>query len=208
MRLTGRRSLLRETGLMVDGEGPHGDEGRDLLRRPRRAHGRGDAAHPEADDPDRQPADPLAHHALLRRLGAQRVRALPRLQGRRDQASTSSTTTRRCSTTSCSRDTAPSPRWRSCNRDGGAVADHVRRHGHAVDDRRAAEGVSRRISATTRTFMATYGDGLTDAPLARLIDDLPAPREDDHVPLGAARSSTPIVVTTDADGHRARGRGR
>ena len=59
------------------------DEGRHLLRRARRPHGGGDAAHPEADDPDRQPPDPLGDHAVLRGLGAQRVRALPRLQGRR-----------------------------------------------------------------------------------------------------------------------------
>ena len=30
---------------------------------------------------DRQPPDPVAHHALLRRVGAHRVRSLPGLQG-------------------------------------------------------------------------------------------------------------------------------
>ena len=47
--------------------------------------GEDDAAHPEADDPDRRPADPLAHHEVLRRLGAHRLHALPRLQGGVDQ---------------------------------------------------------------------------------------------------------------------------
>ena len=41
--------------------------------------------HPEADDPDRQPADPLAHHELVRGLGAPRLRPVPRPQGRGDQ---------------------------------------------------------------------------------------------------------------------------
>ena len=37
---------------------------------------------PEADDPGREPADPLAHHEVVRVVGAQRLRPLPRLQGR------------------------------------------------------------------------------------------------------------------------------
>ena len=51
--------------------GPSGSgrEGRHLLRRPRRAHGRGDPADPEADDPGRRPADPLAHHEVVRAWG-------------------------------------------------------------------------------------------------------------------------------------------
>ena len=54
------------------------DEGRDLLRRPRPAHARDGAAHPEADDPDRRHADPLAHHEVLRALRAHRLHPLPR----------------------------------------------------------------------------------------------------------------------------------
>jgi hypothetical protein len=29
----------------------------------------GGAIHPEADDPDRRPADPVAHHEVLRSVG-------------------------------------------------------------------------------------------------------------------------------------------
>ena len=49
----------------------------------------------------------------------------------------------------------------------GRLAHHVHRHGHAGD--RSPTGSWRRAatSATTRCFLATYGDGLTDAPLDR-----------------------------------------
>ena len=43
-------------------------EGRHLLWRTGHAHARGVRVHPQADDPDRQPADPLAHHEVLRPL--------------------------------------------------------------------------------------------------------------------------------------------
>ena len=43
--------------------------------------GEADAADPQADDHRRQPADPLAHHEVVRVVGARRLRALPRLQG-------------------------------------------------------------------------------------------------------------------------------
>ena len=56
-------------------------EGRHLLRRPRRADGRGNPTNPEADDPDRQPADPVAHHALLLSVRAYRVHPVPRYKG-------------------------------------------------------------------------------------------------------------------------------
>ena len=139
-------------------------EGRRLLRRARRAHGRGDAADPEADDPDRQPADPLGDHALLRGVGAHRVRALPRLQGRRRSASTSSTTTRRCSTTSCSRGTVPTP-VSSCSSATSA--------GWRITfvDTGMQSTIGERLKAVEQylnddeEFLATYGDGLTDAPL-------------------------------------------
>ena len=49
-----------------------------------------------------------------------------------------------------------------------AVADHVRRHGGAIDDRRAAEVVEPYIG-DDEVFMATYGDGLTDVDLPALV---------------------------------------
>ena len=54
-------------------------------------------------------------------------------------------------------------------RDVGELADHVRRHRHAVDDRRAAQG-GRAVPERRREFLATYGDGLTDAPLDQMLD--------------------------------------
>ena len=56
--------------------------------------------HPQADGADRQPADPVARHEVLRALRPQRLHPVPRLQGRRRSRSTSSTTTRRSRTTS------------------------------------------------------------------------------------------------------------
>ena len=118
----------------------------------------------------RQPADPLAHHEVVRVLGARRLRPLPRLQGRDRSRSTSSTTTRRSRTTSSSRTAAATS---SCSaRDISELAHHVRRHRHA--GRRSASGCSRSRPhlGDDEYFLATYGDGLTDAPLADMIDRL------------------------------------
>ena len=159
-------------------------EGRDLLRRPRRAHGRGDAAHPEADDRDRRQADPLAHHALLRDVGAQRVHPLPRLQGRGRSRSTSSPTTRRCSTTSCSSGTARTARSSSCSRATSTSG------GSRSSTPGSTSTIGERLKAVEpylgddETFLATYGDGLTDAPLPT-DRRVPREREDGDVPLGA-----------------------
>ncbi len=83
-------------------DGGGGREGRALLRRARRPHGRGDAAHSQADDPRRDSADPLAHHEVVCVVGAHGVHPLPRVPGGDRSRSTSSTTTRRSPTTSYS----------------------------------------------------------------------------------------------------------
>ena len=77
-------------------------EGRALLRRPGHADARGIRGRAQADGPGRQPADPLARDEVLRPLRLQRLRAVPRLQGRGRSSSSSSPTTRRWPTTSCS----------------------------------------------------------------------------------------------------------
>ena len=56
----------------------------------------------QADGPDRRPAGPLARDEVLRALRPHRLHPLPGLQGRGDQASSSSPTTRRWPTTSSS----------------------------------------------------------------------------------------------------------
>ena len=135
----------------------------------RRPHGRGDAAHPEADDRDRRQADPLAHHALLRDVGVQRLHPLPRLQGRGRQASTSSRTTARCSTTSCSTASAAGTKLELLSRD----LDEWR---ITFVDTGLNATIGERLKAVEpylgddETFLATYGDGLTDAPLPEVID--------------------------------------
>ena len=189
----GRRSF--EPG-SLPATGPR-REGRRLLRRARRAHGRGDATHPEADDPDRQPADPLAHHALLRGMGAHGVRALPRLQGRRDPRvlprlqrgalqrlrARGARRRRPCR--------APEPRRRR-------LADHVRRHRHAVDDRRASEG-GRAAPERRRGVLRDVrrrAHGRSPRPDARRV---PRIGKADPVPLGA-----PAVQRTS--GHHGRRR--
>ena len=95
-----------------------------------------------------EPADPLAHHEVLRVVGAHRLHPLPRIQGRGRSRSTSSPTTRRSPTTSCSRTAAATS---SCSaptsRIGGSrssTPDRSRRSASAC-------APSRPISATTST---------------------------------------------------------
>ena len=49
-------------------------------------------------------------------------------------------------------------------------------------------------------FLATYGDGLTDAPLDEMIDRLVLERQDRPLPLRSARGSSYHVVVADEDG--------
>ena len=98
--------------------------------------GEATAAHPEADGPDRGPADALAHHEVLRPVGAHRLHPLPRLQGRASR-STSSTTTRRCRTTSCSRTAGATS---SCSAPTSPTGGSRSSTPARIDDRRAAEG--------------------------------------------------------------------
>ena len=126
-------------------------------------------ARPEADDPDRRPADPLARHEVLRALRLHRLRPLPRLQGRGRSSSTSSPTTRRWRTTSCSRD-------------GGAEVEllktrHPRLERSRSSTRACTPSIGERLQRGAQhllgddeMFLANYGDRLTDAPLPAMIE--------------------------------------
>ena len=120
---------------------------------------------PQADDPDRQPADPLAHHEVLRATagitdfilclgyqgrGDQGV--LPQLQ--RGAVQRLRALGRRRATSSCSRATSPTGASRSST--PGCKA--------TIGER--LQAVARITSSDDDDFLATYGDGLTDAPLA------------------------------------------
>ena len=130
----------------------------------------------QADDPGRQPADPLARHEVLRPLRVHRLRAVPGLQGRGHQAllphlqrgagerlrasaraARRSTCSRPTSTTGTSRSSTP-----ACTR---AIGERLRAVRHLLRD--------------DEMFLANYGDTVTDADLPR--DDRrgqgrPAPR--------------------------------
>ena len=163
-----------------------------------RPDGRGDAAHPEAHDPDRKPADPLGHHAVVRGLGAQRVRALPRLQGRRHPGVLPQL------------QRGALQRLRSRRNGADAQIELLARDIATGASRSSTPGCSRRSASGSRRsrrylddddeFLATYGDGLTDAPLDR--DDRRVPRRPASLISSSpsARSSTHHVVD--------RGRGR
>ena len=53
------------------------------------------------------------------------------------------------------------------------LAGHLRRHRHADDDRRTPES-GRAVPGDDEEFLATYGDGLTDAPLDAMIESFRA----------------------------------
>ena len=65
------------------------------------------------------------------------------------------------------------------------LEDHVRRHGHAGDDRRAAQGVEPYLG-DDEVFLATYGDGLSDVRPAGSREHVRGVREDGHVRARAA----------------------
>ena len=70
--INGRSTTLRQTSQMLLSAGQTrgwAREGRHLLRRFRRSHGRGDPTHPEADDHGRRQTDSLAHHEVVRVVG-------------------------------------------------------------------------------------------------------------------------------------------
>ena len=105
----------------------------------------------EADDRDRRPADPLAHHEDLLRTRRQRLRHLPRLQGLRDQG-----VLRELLPAHVRRDVRPRPTTRSrFTRTRRAVARDAGRHRRRHDDRRPPEARARTTSPTSRSASPT-----------------------------------------------------
>ena len=66
--------------------------------------------------------------------------------------------------------------------DTRGLADHLRRHGRPRDSGRSAQGVEPFLEGESM-FLATYGDGLTDAPLDQMIETPRDQREDGAVRL-------------------------
>ena len=125
---------------------------------------RGDRS--QADGADRPVPGAAACHALRRTLRVQGLRPLSRLQGGESSSSNTSTTPRRCRTTSsCPMAVA---RWSSCeptSRIGGtsSIPDCMRR---------SASGSWRcAASSMAKVFLANYADVLTDARMDLLVED-------------------------------------
>ena len=78
-----RCATASPTGRTLPAAGAH--EGGDPRRRPGHAHLRGIASAAEADDRDRRPADPVAHHEHLHDARGDGLRHLPRLSRPHDQ---------------------------------------------------------------------------------------------------------------------------
>ena len=118
-------------------------------------------------------------------VGPQRVHPLPRLQGRgrqgvlphlqRGAAQRLRARPRRAAarSSSCSRATSTSGASRSST---PALNATIGERLKAVEP----------YLGDDETFLATYGDGLTDAPLPQVIAGVPREREDGDVPVGAA----------------------
>ena len=166
-------------------------EGRDLLRRPRRPDGRGDPADPEADGPDRQPADPLAHHALLRRIGVTTTSSSASATRARSIKEYFLSYNGALSTTSCSTGRAGDASSSCCSRTSDEWRITFVDTGLQRDDRRAAEGGRAAISATTTSSSRPT---VTASPTrrSRRRSTLPRERQDGDVPARCGRSSTRI----------------
>ena len=138
------------------------------------ADGRDVRAHPEADDPDRRQADPLAHHELL-------------LELRRSPTSSSASATR---------PEAIKEYFLTYNEalandfvlsDGGKRVELLQRDIHNWSITFLNTGLHALIGQRLKKvqsylddddiFLATYGDGLTDAPLPEMIDALDVERQ-------------------------------
>ena len=128
--------------------------------------------------------------------GHTRLHPLPRLSGRDDQGLLPELRRGARRTTSCSRTVA-----RDVELLGSDISDwthHLRRHGRRSRDRRAPQG-RRAAHRRRRFFLATYGDGLTDAPLDDMIESARAQRQDRPLHLRAPGFEH-HVVEADADG--------
>src|SRR5205807_4719722 len=159
-------------------------EGRPLLRRPGPADARGVDAPAEADDPARRPADPVAHHEVLLELRLPRLRALPRLQGRGDQA-----VLPRLQRGAHERLRPPRRRQdgRAPRQRHPRLVDDLREYGAQLDDRRADEG-GRAVSR---------GRGGLPRDLRRRPHRRAAPRHDRHA-HGERQDGALPVRATDA----------
>ena len=118
--------------------------------------------------------DPLAHHEVLRGVGAQATSSSASATRPRSSRSTSSTTTRRCRERLRALGAARrSSCWRATSTTGGS------RSSTPGTQRRSASGClrSRPHLGDDEFFLATYGDGLTDAPLDEMIDELECQRK-------------------------------
>ena len=113
---------------------------------------------------------------------------------------------RRSRTTSCSRTGTRRPAARQRH---GRLEDHVRRHGTSVDASAIVSSLARSHIGDDEIFLATYGDGLTDAPLDDMIEHARVRAgKIGTLPLRAARVSTYHVVDADEDGDRPLDRAR
>ena len=154
---------------------------------------------------DRQPADPLAHHAVLRRLGAQRVHPLPRLQGRRDQGvlpQLQRGARQRLRARRLRRGRERRAPRTATSATGGSRSSTP----GAVDDRRAAEGSSSRISATTRSSSRPTATASPTRRSPASIERFDGVGEDRRCSCRCGRTFNAHLVEADERRHRPRGR--
>ena len=175
-------------------------EGRAVLRRSRHAHPRLFGEHPEADDPGRPPADPVARDAVLQPVRAPRFRAVPRLQGQHHQGVLPQLPPQ----SYCRlRDLGARHEGRAAGRGRGGLARHAGRHRHLAQHRPAAAG---RCAITSRTRRCSSP---TTATACR---DVHARRDDRAASRRAARSAasspcgrrSPSISPSSTRGGRAR----
>ena len=158
---------------------------------------------PEADDHGRRPADPLAHHEVVRLVGHTRLRPLPRLQGRvikeyflnynealsNDFVLSNGGTRRRAARAATSRTGGSRSSTPGCSRRSAERLSPVAPH--LEDD---------------EYFLATYGDGLTDAPLPRhdRAASIVRARPGSSSPCGRCSTRTSSTRTRTASSARSR----
>ena len=143
---------------------------------------------------------------LLRRRGGTTSSSSASATRARSSRSTSSTTTRRCSTTSCSIATATARRS-SCSAATSPTG------GSRSSTPALNATIGERLKAVApylgddEYFLATYGDGLTDAPLPELIDALPRRAARRRMFLSVRPQFNAHVVDDRRRRHRRRDRG-
>ena len=144
----------------------------------------------------REPADPLAHHEVVRVVGARRVHPLPRLQGRVHQGVLPRL------------QRGALERLRALERRTRRRAARQRHLDWRITfvDTGAQSTIAERLLAVAphlgddEYFLATYGDGLTDAPLPDMIERLALVGEDAASSSPCVRVFNAHVVEADDDG--------